>query len=51
MPKLKVTRAVRRFLQMMASEGGKARAKKYPKATLRKWARLGGRPPKKEKKR
>ncbi len=24
--------------------GGKARAKRYPKEQLRKWARLGGRP-------
>jgi len=28
----------------LASEGGKARAKKYDRATLRKWAKLGGRP-------
>ena len=27
--------------------GGKARAAKYEKATLREWAKLGGRPPKK----
>lgn len=29
--------------------GGKARAKKYDKATLRKWAKKGGRPPKERK--
>jgi hypothetical protein len=27
--------------------GGLARAKKYPKALLKKWAKRGGRPPKK----
>jgi hypothetical protein len=29
--------------------GGRARARKYPKSVLRKWAKLGGRPPKKGK--
>jgi hypothetical protein len=29
--------------------GGRARAEKYSKATLRKWAKLGGRPSKKGK--
>jgi len=33
----------------MGSRGGKARAAKYDKATLQKWARKGGRPPKKDK--
>ena len=28
----------------LASKGGKARAKKYSKKTLSKWARKGGRP-------
>jgi len=49
MGKPKVTAAVRRFLWQIAGEGGKARAAKYDKATLSKWAKLGGRPPKKEK--
>lgn len=33
----------------LASAGGKARAKKYDKKTLSKWAKKGGRPRKKEK--
>lgn len=49
MSKLKATPQVRRFLQKLASEGGKARAAKYDKATLRKWAKLGGRPAQKRK--
>jgi hypothetical protein len=32
----------------LASAGGKARAKKYDRATLSKWARMGGRPRKAE---
>ena len=38
---------VRKYLAQLASKGGKARAKKYNKTTLSKWAKLGGRPPKK----
>jgi hypothetical protein len=34
---------------VMGKKGGKARAAKYDKATLSKWAKLGGRPPKKGK--
>lgn len=49
MARLKATPQVRRFLQKLASEGGKARAAKYDKATLRKWAKLGGRPAKARK--
>jgi len=33
----------------MGKKGGKARARKYDKATLSKWAKKGGRPPKKGK--
>jgi hypothetical protein len=44
----KLKREVRREL---ARAGGRARAEKYDKKTLSKWARLGGRPPKKGKKR
>jgi hypothetical protein len=37
-------KAVRQYLSRIASKGGKARAEKYDKATLSKWARKGGRP-------
>ena len=37
--------AVKEYLAEMASKGGRARAKKYDKKTLSKWARKGGRPP------
>ncbi len=37
---------IREYLAKIGSAGGKARAKKYDKATLRKWAKKGGRPPK-----
>ncbi len=40
---------VREFLAQIGRKGGKARARKYNKATLSKWAKLGGRPPKKGK--
>ena len=43
---LKITREVRKFYKQLASEGGKARAKKYDHATLSKWAKRGGRPKK-----
>jgi hypothetical protein len=33
--------------KQLASAGGKARAKKYDRATRVKWAKLGGRPKKK----
>jgi len=35
--------------QQMGRKGGRARAAKYDKATLSKWAKLGGRPRKKGK--
>jgi general stress protein YciG len=38
---------IREFLTQIGRKGGKARAKKYDKATLSKWAKEGGRPPKK----
>ena len=38
---------VRKYLAQLASKGGKARANKYNKETLSKWAKKGGRPPKK----
>ena len=43
------SRAVREYIRSVASLGGKARAAKYGKRTLRKWAKLGGRPRKKRK--
>jgi general stress protein YciG len=42
---------VREFLRRAGSKGGKARAAKYDRATLSKWAKKGGRPPKKGDKR
>jgi hypothetical protein len=49
MGRITITPAVRRFLKQLASEGGKARARKYSKDVLSKWAKLGGRPSKKGK--
>jgi hypothetical protein len=37
-------RLIREYLAGIGREGGKARAAKYGKATLSKWAKLGGRP-------
>ena len=42
---------VREYLASIGRRGGKARAAKYDKATLTKWAKKGGRPPKEGKKR
>ena len=41
---------VREYLASIGRKGGKTRAAKYDKATLTKWAKKGGRPPKKGKK-
>ena len=41
-------KVIREYLAKIGRKGGRARARKYDKATLTKWARLGGRP--KEKK-
>jgi len=42
---IKITKEIRRaVLHELQSNGGKARARKYDKATLSKWAALGGRP-------
>jgi len=35
---------IREFLAKVGSKGGKARAAKYDRATLSKWAKKGGRP-------
>ncbi len=37
---------VQKYLAKIGSKGGKARAAKHDKATLSKWAKLGGRPKK-----
>ena len=41
-----IDKAIRDYLKKVGSKGGKARAAKYDKATLSKWARKGGRPTK-----
>jgi general stress protein YciG len=38
---------IRDFLAKAGRKGGKARAAKHDKATLSKWGKKGGRPPKK----
>lgn len=37
-------KVIRQYLTEIARKGGKARAKKYDKATLSNWAKKGGRP-------
>ena len=37
----RLPKSVRDYLSEIASKGGKARAKKYNKKTLRRWAALG----------
>jgi general stress protein YciG len=37
---------LREYLASLGRKGGKARAAKHDKATLSKWAKKGGRPPK-----
>jgi len=42
---MRITEEVlREARRKLASKGGKARARKYDKKTLRKWAKKGGRP-------
>jgi hypothetical protein len=42
---MKLTAKLRgELMRELARSGGKARAKKYDKATLSKWAKKGGRP-------
>jgi hypothetical protein len=43
-----VEEALRKVRRELASAGGKARAKKYDKKTLSKWAKKGGRPRKRK---
>ena len=40
----KIEDSVKQYLKKIASKGGEARAAKYDKATLSKWAKRGGRP-------
>jgi general stress protein YciG len=40
---------IREYLARIGRKGGKARAAKFDKATLTKWAKLGGRPKKEGK--
>jgi hypothetical protein len=44
-----IDKLIREYLAEIGHKGGKARAAKYDKKTLRRWAKLGGRPPKKAK--
>lgn len=39
-------KSLREYLAKIGKKGGRTRAAKYDKKTLRKWARLGGRPKK-----
>lgn len=41
--KKKLPREVKEFFSRAGKKGGRARAKKYDKKTLRRWARKGGR--------
>jgi len=46
---INITDEMRKVIRKeLASAGGNARAKKYDHATLSKWAKLGGRPRKKD---
>lgn len=45
----RMDKAVKQYLSRIASKGGKARAEKYDSATLSKWGKKGGRPPKEKK--
>jgi hypothetical protein len=40
---------IREYLAKIGRKGGKARARMYDKATLTRWAKLGGRPKKEGK--
>jgi len=47
---MKETEAIKQYLAKIGSKGGKSRAAKHDKATLSKWAKLGGRPRKEKQK-
>ncbi len=42
-------KVLREYLAKLGRKGGKARAAKYGKSTLSKWAKKGGRPLKKKR--
>jgi general stress protein YciG len=42
--------SIREYLSKIGKRGGTARAAKFDKATLSTWAKKGGRPPKKDRK-
>jgi hypothetical protein len=44
-----VDKMISEYLASIGRKGGRARAARHSKATLSKWAKLGGRPRKKEK--
>jgi general stress protein YciG len=46
LPKKGNDKMIREYLASIGRKGGKARAAKYDKAMLSKWAKKGGRPPK-----
>jgi general stress protein YciG len=48
MPKV-TEKMIREYLASIGRKGGKARAAKYDRSTLSKWAKKGGRPPKADK--
>ena len=47
---MKIDNKLSLYLSELGKKGGKARAKKFDKTTLSKWAKLGGRPKKGTKK-
>jgi hypothetical protein len=47
---MKKDKLIQQYLAKIGSKGGKARAVRHDKATLSKWAKLGGRPKKGGKK-
>jgi hypothetical protein len=44
MGKIKIPDDVMEYFRKTGAAGGKARAKKHPKAQLSEWGKLGGRP-------
>jgi hypothetical protein len=45
---MKEKEVIARYLARIGKRGGKSRAAKHDTATLRKWAKLGGRPRKRK---
>jgi len=46
---MKKDKLIQQYLAKIGSRGGKSRAARHDKATLSKWAKLGGRPKKGKK--